>query len=325
MIVEISSHGSVLKRQNDSFVVKKPDGVSEFPAEKVDAILVSANILISSQAVKLCIEKNVQLVVADWGGRPVARLWASTAGKSTELRRKQYLSQGTALADEISLELVRTKLKRQKEFLLDLKNNRKTPVPELAQAVGIISDALAKVGKLGAGESGVKQTLLGLEGTSAAAYFRAISAILPEKWSFERRSQYPAADGFNALLNYAYGVAYSDVEKVIILSGLDPNSGFYHEDSYGKPTLSFDLMELVRPLVDRTVVSLFGRKMVSDGWFESKDGPGIFLSKDARLALLTSYGEKNRKEIEKIAWGFCRKIIEKLAQDKEERMEPSAT
>jgi len=314
MILEISSHGSVLKRQNELFVVKNEDGKSEVPAEKVDAIIVSANILISSQAIKLCIERNIQLVVADWAGRPVARLWVSTAGKSTELRRKQYANQDTMMGVQISLELVRTKLKRQKELLQDLRNNRETEVPEITRAIKVISEALLQVDRLSSDER-TKQTLLGLEGTSASAYFRAISSSLPTKWSFEHRSQYPAVDGFNASLNYTYGIAYSDVEKVIILSGLDPNSGFYHADSYGKPTLSFDLMELVRPLVDRTVVSLFNRKMVSESWFEKKDDQGIFLTKDARLTLLTSYSEKNRKELEKITWGFCRKIIEKLAEE----------
>jgi CRISPR-associated protein Cas1 len=317
MILEISSHGSVLKRQNDLFIVKNEDGKSEVPAEKVDAIITSANILISSQAIKLCIEKNIQLVVTDWAGRPVARLWASTAGKSTELRRRQYANQDTVLAVQISLELVVTKLKRQKELLQDLKNNRKVDVPEITRAIDIISDALLQVRKLQP-DGRVKQILLGLEGTSASAYFRAISSSLPSKWSFEHRSQYPAVDGFNASLNYAYGIAYSDVEKIIILSGLDPNSGFYHADSYGKPTLSFDLMELVRPLIDRTVVSLFNKKMVSERWFEKKDDSSIFLTKDARLTLLTSYSEKNRKELEKIAWRFCRGIIERLTREDKE-------
>jgi CRISPR-associated protein Cas1 len=311
MILEISSHGSVLKRQDDLFIVKNEDNKSEIPAEKVDAIIVSANILISSQAIKLCIEKNIQLVVADWSGRPVARLWVSTAGKSTELRRMQYANQDTAFAVQISLELVKIKLKKQRELLLDLKNNRKTEVPEITRAINIISESLLQVGKLPS-DARTKQTLLGLEGTSASAYFRAISTSLPTKWVFERRSQHPALDGFNASLNYSYGMAYSDVEKIIILSGLDPNAGFYHSDSYGKPTLSFDLMELVRPLVDRTVVSLFNKKMVSESWFEKKDDPGIFLTKDARFTLLTSYSEKSRKELEKITWGFCRKIIERL-------------
>jgi CRISPR-associated protein Cas1 len=210
-----------------------------------------------------------------------------------------------------------TKLKRQKELLQDLKNNRKVDVPEITRAIDIISDALLQARKLQPDDR-LKQILLGLEGTSASAYFRAISSSLPSKWSFEHRSQYPALDGFNASLNYAYGIAYSDVEKIIILSGLDPNSGFYHADSYGKPTLSFDLMELVRPLIDRTVVSLFNKKIVSERWFEKKDDSSIFLTKDGRLTLLTSYSEKNRKELEKIAWRFCRGIIERLtSEDKE--------
>jgi CRISPR-associated protein Cas1 len=322
-------------------VVKNEDGKSEVPAEKVDAIIASANILISSQAIKLCIEKNIQLVVADWAGRPIARLWASTAGKSTELRRRQYANQDTVLGVQISLELVRTKLKGQKGLLQDLKppysdfsyasvmlkgqkgllqdlkDNRKVDAPEITRAIDIISNALSQIRKLQPDDR-TKQTLLGLEGTSASAYFRAISSSLPSKWSFEHRSQYPALDGFNASLNYAYGIAYSDVEKIIILSGLDPNSGFYHADSYGKPTLSFDLMELVRPLVDRTVVSLFNKKMVSERWFEKKDDSSIFLTKDARLMLLTSYSEKNRKELEKITWRFCRGMIKRLTgEDKE--------
>ena len=115
-------------------------------------------------------------------------------------------------------------------------------------------------------------------------------------------------------MNYTYGIAYSAVEKVIILSGLDPNAGFYHADAYGKPTLSYDIMELVRPMIDRTVVSLFTKRIATESWFEKDDAtPGIFLTKNARLKILSSYHENNGKEVETIAWEFCRNVINRLA------------
>ena len=129
-----------------------------------------------------------------------------------------------------------------------------------------------------------------------------------------KRSQHPAHDEFNATLNYLYGMAYSDVEKIIILSGLDPNAGFYHSDSYGKPTLSFDIIEIIRPVVDRIIVTSFTKKMVKDNWFEKQDDDtnSIFLSKEGRQFLISSYVENGRKTIEAESWDFCKIIIQKL-------------
>lgn len=112
-----------------------------------------------------------------------------------------------------------------------------------------------------------KQSFLGIEGFAASEYFSAISEILPKKYAFRARSRQPANDKFNAVLNYAYGLTYSNVEKVVILSGLDPNAGIYHADAYGKPTLVFDVIELFRAKVDRLVIKLFTKRMVRDSWF----------------------------------------------------------
>lgn len=309
MIVEISTHGSVLKRDHETFLVVNENEKAEVPAEKVDTIIITANTLISTQAIRLCIERNIQLVISDWSGRPVGRLWVSTSGKNTEIRRKQYFNQDTGIAFNISLEVTAIKLKRQKKFLADLKHNRRGSNNELESAISGISAAIAKLSKIKFSE-GWKETLLGIEGASAAAYFRAISASLPSRWSFQQRSQYPARDGFNAVLNYIYGMGYVDVEKAIIISGLDPNAGFYHADSYGKPTLSFDLMELMRPLLDRTAVSLFTKRLVKEDWFEEQEEiGGIFLSKKARSTIIEAYTEKNRKRVEKEAWDYCKKVI----------------
>jgi CRISPR-associated protein Cas1 len=285
------------------------------PAEKVDAIVITSNTLMSTQAIRLCLERNIQLVIADLSGRPLGRFWTSTPGKNTEIRRNQYLNQNTKVGFDISCEVTTIKLKRQKDLLVDLRHNRRpdTIIEELETAIRALSATITKLSQLKY-SSGWKQLLLGIEGSSAAAYFRAISALLPSQWAFQQRSQHPAEDGFNAVLNYIYGIGYADVEKIVILSGLDPNAGFYHADSYGRPTLSFDIMEMVRPLMDRTAMSLFTKRVAGRDWFEDQQGTlGIFLSRKAKSAIIEAYSEKNRKQIEKETWDYCRKIIKLLS------------
>jgi len=314
LIVEISTHGSVLKRDHETFLVVNEIEKTEVPAEKVDTIIISANALISTQAIRLCTERNIQLIISDWSGRQLGRFWVSTPGKNTSIRRMQYLNQDTSLAFDISLEITTLKLKRQKRFLTDLKNNRQYTPNELASAIDVISTAITKLSRLRFLRAW-KGTLFGIEGSSASVYFRAISACLPSEWSFRERSQYPARDGFNAALNYIYGMGYASTEKVIIMSGLDPNAGFYHADSYGKPTFSFDIMELVRPLMDRTVVSLFTKKIVTEDWFqEQTETGGVFLSKKARATIIQAYAEKNRKIVEQEGWDYCKKVISALGE-----------
>lgn len=313
MILEVSTHGSSIKRDHDSFVITSKDEKTEIPAEKVDAVIITANSLISTQVISLCIEKHIQMVIAKWSGKPIARMWSSTPGNSTKLRRNQYLNQDTMIGFEISKTILKRKLQEQKTFLNDLKNNRDSPPVKIEHSIVTISNSIKKIKDLKYSDN-YKATFLGLEGACAAGYFQAISSILPTKWSTDKRSQHPAHDSFNAVLNYLYGMAYSDIEKIIILSGFDPNAGFYHADSYGKPTLSYDIIEIVRPLIDRIVVSSFTKKMVRDDWFEKQDDDtgGIYLSNTARQFFISSYVENARKKIESRSWDFCKFISEKF-------------
>jgi len=312
LILEISTHGSYLRRDHDSFVIVSGETKNEIPAEKVESIIITANASISTQAIQLCIEKEIQLVIAEWSGRPIGRFWVSMPGKSTEIRRMQYANMNSDIGLEISKEIVGLKLKRQRRLLLELKNNRNSNILHLESAIQSIGNIITK---LNDGTRFDKSTLLGLEGSCASQYFKAISDCLPKKWMFEQRSQNPALDEFNSVLNYTYALGYSTVEKIIILSGLDPNAGFYHADSYGKPTLSFDLMELSRPLMDKMVISFFTKKKARDDWFEINDVGrklGIYISKDARRTIISDFNEKNKKVIEKDSWNFCRHLIEKI-------------
>jgi CRISPR-associated endonuclease Cas1 len=58
----------------------------------------------------------------------------------------------------------------------------------------------------------------------------------------------------NAILNYAYAVLESQVRMQIAADGYDPTIGFLHTYNMERPALVFDLMEPLRPIVDRSVL-----------------------------------------------------------------------
>jgi len=65
----------------------------------------------------------------------------------------------------------------------------------------------------------------------------------------------------NQLLNYGYGILYAQVERAVLLAGLDPYAGFLHEDRPGKPSLVLDLIEEFRQMVvDRCVFALLNQR-----------------------------------------------------------------
>jgi CRISPR-associated protein Cas1 len=58
----------------------------------------------------------------------------------------------------------------------------------------------------------------------------------------------------NAMINYAYAVLESQVRTKVVAAGLDPTIGVLHGNYKNKHGLVFDLMEPLRPIVDRKIL-----------------------------------------------------------------------
>jgi CRISPR-associated endonuclease Cas1 len=117
--------------------------------------------------------------------------------------------------------------------------------------------------------------LMGVEGRVGYAYFNAWRTCqikwkgtdrypIPKDWyQIERRSSklgttsHPnrnATHPINAMLNYAYGVLESQVRMQVVAAGLDPTIGILHGNARGQHGLVFDLMEPLRPVIDRNIL-----------------------------------------------------------------------
>ncbi len=109
-------------------------------------------------------------------------------------------------------------------------------------------------------------TLRGLEGYAARLYFACFSGLVAP-FTFPCRAARPAPDPVNAMLSFGYTLLHNRVAHALEACGLNSRCGFYHIGRGRHSALASDLMEDMRFLVDRVVLSLIRRKQVEQGHF----------------------------------------------------------
>jgi CRISP-associated protein Cas1 len=294
--VVVNTYGASIRRQGDRFLIRAGGQEQAISAHKVTCLLVATGASFTTDAIQLASEHNIDVVFLDKFGDPYARVWLPRHGSTTAIRRRQVDVAGTAEGLGFARAWIESKLRNQGEFLAELEHRRPGMDHVFRPAREGIADCLSKVAVVTGTLDETRGSLMGLEGAAGRAYFECLSLLMPESNRFEGRSRNPARDGFNAMLNYGFGVLYSLVEKACILAGLDPCAGFLHTDNYGKPSLVYDLIEPFRIIVERTVVLLFTGRRAETGYFEPVPG-GVGLTKDGRAALLTSLNERLDKAV----------------------------
>ena len=270
MQLVINSPGTFITQKNECFRLKQKERVFDISPLKVESIIISNQAMISTQAVVLALEHNIDVIFLDSFGDPLGRVWFSKMGSTALIRRKQLEAAEKPLGLQLVIDMISKKMGNKIRFLKKLMHARPDKVSLFTNPIKIIEQSLTKLVLEEQDLENVRNRLMGLEGTSGRAYFQCLSKLMPEKYQFKGRSRRPAKDPFNAVLNYCYGILYSRVEKACILSGLDPYVGFLHTDNYNKKSLVFDLIEPFRIYAEQTCVYLFTGKKMKDKYFESE-------------------------------------------------------
>ena len=211
-------------------------------------------------------EQDVPLIRINWRGEVVTALGA---GHATDPKRvaAQLETQRNGRALQIATSLIREKLRNSIETLsvaLPISSSREQVITQLR---GHLSELTKRPPKS-------TSALLGLEGRAGLAYFNAWQS-LPLRWKGVARHPIPhdwltvgqrgtfarkkvgnrnASHPLNAILNYAYAILESQVRIQVIAAGYDPTIGFLHAGRRGRPDFVLDLMEPLRPVVDRKVL-----------------------------------------------------------------------
>jgi len=280
----LAEQGSVLRRVGERLVVTKDHQmIEDVPIIHIEQVVVMGNIQLTTPVVALLLQREVDVVYLSSRGKFRGRLMA-TGSKFAQLRHRQLRlmsDEGQTLA--VARELVEVKLTNQAYLLERLGAQR----------------AARKIHQDGqkAHSSSSLDSLRGHEGAAGARYFGALKQIVPAEWGFAKRIYHPPTDPVNALLSLGYTLLLKDTTAAVQLVGLDPFLGFFHVIDYGRPSLTLDLMEPFRPLVDELVLGMIGEGKISRGDFRPqrrKDG-AVLLKEDT----LTSYFRAYERQIEK--------------------------
>ncbi len=122
---------------------------------------------------------------------------------------------------------------------------------------------------------------MGVEGIAATTCFQIWRSALPEKWTFTGRNRRPPKDPINALLSLGYTIMGSEIGRAVNIKGLDPALGFLHTPQTGRESLVLDILELIRPEVDRFVIELINEKLTLRN-FKTNQQDGCRLNKNGR-------------------------------------------
>ncbi len=283
-----------LSLQNEAIAVKV--GGTEkvrVPASTIDSVFCFGNITVSSPLIAFCGQRGISLCFFSEYGKFYGRVQGPVQGNIL-LRRRQFaamedLNQRTRLARNILL----GKLASERAFLLRMRREHRERESEITHAIEKIVGISAQLRDCLSVDS-----MRGLEGAAAAAYFSAFPAVLnSETMIFSGRNRRPPEDPVNALLSFLYTLLKNDVQSALEGVGLDPAAGFLHTLRPGRPALALDLMEELRaPLCDRLAIALIHRGQITEKSFSQLNTP-VLLSDTGRKTVLTAWQKRKQEKI----------------------------
>lgn len=294
-------------------VVANRDGqaVARYPLHTLSGIFSFSYSGASPALMGACAQREIGLAFCTPRGKFLARVSGESSG-NVLLRRMQYrMADDPAQSCLIARNMIFGKVHNARWSVERTRRDHGLRVDgdALAETSQVLKDLLPLVNA----ETSL-DSLRGLEGAGATAYFRALDHMIlsnKDTFSFHGRTRRPPLDPFNALLSFAYSLLSNDCASALESVGLDSYVGFLHRDRPGRTSLALDLMEELRPcLADRFVLTLINNRVMSTSDFQFREGGAVLLTDDARRTFLKAWQERKREVIthpylgEKLPWGL---------------------
>jgi CRISPR-associated protein Cas1 len=299
-------HNSLLVRNGFTHYPQKQEEVRFFPGDgnlPDRIIILDASGGISFDALEWMGEQKIEFLQLNWKGN-IATLGSSTgySAKANLVEAQDAVQRGSR-----RLDIIKWLLGQKMERCISTLNDLALDGESRDKAVARIGVQLAKLHKLKYPTP--MPSIMGTEGQSAAAYFRALEGIplnwanlkkrpVPQDWSKTvprgmawRDRARSARHPVNAMFNYGYGILVSQLRSQVIAAGLDPSIGIFHGSSGNKIPLVYDLMEPLRPIVDQAVLQFALSHTFAPGDFAITKWGGCRLNPQMAKVVATRIGE----------------------------------
>ncbi len=248
--------------------------IQAVPVALLERVIVHRQATIDAGVISALAEGGAALVVIRPGARQSFACLAGSSHNDAGRRLAQY----AAASDDDwrnvwSVALMGRKLRNQLRLLHSARDLRPEHRHSLTVAINGVRNALESLAQQ-EGE-GFRSRIRGVEGAAAAAYFRGLQTLFAPTLNFTSRNRRPPKDPVNACLSLCYTLIHAEAVHSVIVSGLDPFIGFYHDLYFGRESLACDLVEPLRPLADEFIWQLFrDRTLRPDSFTSAEDASG---------------------------------------------------
>lgn len=229
-IVDIGGYGYSLSVENNKLVVLKESSSSEIPFRDINSIVIHCDCKITGRVFQKCIENCIPIVFCDEKHIPAGLFSPFNQNDDSAKRFEIQLKASKPRMKQAWMKLIVEKLKNQSYVLESIGN------------LGGAKELLFLSKEVLSGDSTNR------EAVGARLYFSCLFGDC-----FSRADD---GDSINGMLNYGYTIIRSLVARVVSGMGLYPGIAVFHSNRKNPYALVDDLMEPLRPLVDKAVIDL---------------------------------------------------------------------
>lgn len=276
------------------------DGTTHFPTEPAQHVFFNGSLDLPPRIVIIDGAGSITLDAIDWltdQGVPLIRIKYDGSNTSVmsptgyaadpdkvawQMRARESEALKVEFATPLTIQKLEAALATLRDFL-PASAPRNRAIETVTSCLDFIRD----------GQADTVQKLRGQEGKAAYWYWRAWQHLdinwkaakrypIPDEWrTFTARSSLNsskkepnrnASHPVNAMLNYAYTALLTQTKIKAIADGYDPMIGVMHDQREkhkdNTPSFALDLMEPMRPVVDRVILKLIAEETFSGAGFD---------------------------------------------------------
>lgn len=308
----VTSEDAWLSLDGENVVVNRDKtAVARFPLHNLQMIICFSYAGASPALMGACAQRGVGLTFCTPRGKFLARTCGISQG-NVLLRRSQYrVADDPAESCRIARSMIFGKVYNSRWSIERTRRDHKMRIDEgefrsVSESLKELLPQILEVSDL--------ESLRGLEGAAATAYFRLLDDMIlrqKEAFFFHGRNRRPPLDNVNAMLSFAYSLLANDCASALESVGLDAYVGFLHRDRPGRTSLALDMMEELRPcMADRFVLTVINNKILSPEDFRQEESGAVRMTDQGRQKFLKQWQLKKQDTIthpyleEKIPWGL---------------------
>jgi CRISPR-associated protein Cas1 len=233
------SRGDKLSFKNDNIIIKDSDGNIKHQSTcyRLFALFIVGHTTITSGLLQRAKRFGFSIHLLSHNLRHYGS-WQSKVEGNTLLRQRQYSYHKLDIAQH----LIANKIEQQIATL----NKRRKKSDELKTAIKQLKDYRSRLPN----GNHQLQDILGIEGIASRVYFSHLFA--DHNW--QGRKPRVKHDITNVLLDSGYTLLFNLIDDLLQLYGFDTYQGVYHQLFYQRKSLTCDLVEPFRPIIDHRIL-----------------------------------------------------------------------